>query len=296
MDCLQKTFWVGLFLCISLQGLASDPNLVGWWKLDESSGAVASDSSGNGYDGSLQGDPNWVAGKIGNALYLDGMGDYVDCNDVAAFDLADNFTVCAWVLTSYTADHQTILSKAEVPANYALDIVKASEGGGLRFFGYENYTAKGIIAMTGPSIADGTWHHVAGTFDGVHWVLYDNGNVYDTKFQAGSLTPTAESLQIGYRQTDGDFRGLIDDVRIYDRALGYEEIAVLVGRRVLRVTQAYDTIQAAVDDANDLDIIIVADGVYTGPGNWDIDLSGKAITLKSENGPTKCIIDASGVG
>jgi hypothetical protein len=56
----------------------------------------------------------------------------------------------------------------------------------------------------------------------------------------------------------------------------------------------FNNIQAAVDDSNDGDFIIVADGVYTGDGNRDIDFLGKAITLRSEKGPQNCIIDCQG--
>lgn len=58
-----------------------------------------------------------------------------------------------------------------------------------------------------------------------------------------------------------------------------------------KVPDNYPTIQAAINDASDGDIIIVADGIYTGEGNYDIDFKGKSITLKSENGPENCIID-----
>jgi hypothetical protein len=56
----------------------------------------------------------------------------------------------------------------------------------------------------------------------------------------------------------------------------------------------FSNIQAAIDDSNDGDTIIVADGTYTGDGNRDIDFLGKAITLRSENGPGNCIIDCNG--
>jgi len=56
----------------------------------------------------------------------------------------------------------------------------------------------------------------------------------------------------------------------------------------------FNNIQAAINDANDWDTVLVADGIYTGPGNRDIDFMGKAITLKSENGPENCAVDCNG--
>ena len=56
----------------------------------------------------------------------------------------------------------------------------------------------------------------------------------------------------------------------------------------------FNTIQAAINDSNDGDTILVADGIYTGEGNRDIDYLSKAITLRSENGPESCIIDCEG--
>ncbi len=58
-----------------------------------------------------------------------------------------------------------------------------------------------------------------------------------------------------------------------------------------RVPGVYPTIQAAIDDASEGDTIWIADGQYSGEGNFDIDFKGKAITVKSENGPENCIID-----
>ena len=72
-------------------------------------------------------------------------------------------------------------------------------------------------------------------------------------------------------------------------------LAGVVQAETLLVPSEYGTIQSAIDDANDWDVIIVADGVYTGEGNRDLDCLGKAITVRSENGPENCIIDCNGI-
>jgi hypothetical protein len=69
-------------------------------------------------------------------------------------------------------------------------------------------------------------------------------------------------------------------------------VALEVGTK-LSVPVEYQTIQDAIDAAKDADMIVVADGTYTGPGNRDIDFGAKAITVRSENGPENCIIDCN---
>ncbi len=71
-------------------------------------------------------------------------------------------------------------------------------------------------------------------------------------------------------------------------------IAAPASAKDLLVPKEYKTIQAAIDDANKGDTVIVADGTYTGRGNRDIEFKGKAITVMSERGPENCIIDCQG--
>lgn len=70
-------------------------------------------------------------------------------------------------------------------------------------------------------------------------------------------------------------------------------VSLYVGE-VLYVPGEYGSIQAAIDDSNHADTVIVADGTYTGEGNRDIEFKGKAIRVRSQNGPSNCIIDCNG--
>ncbi len=71
------------------------------------------------------------------------------------------------------------------------------------------------------------------------------------------------------------------------------QVVLHVGK-LLRVPTEYQTIQAAIDAAADYDAVLVADGIYKGEGNRDIDFRGKVIMVKSENGPQNCIVDCEG--
>jgi len=73
-----------------------------------------------------------------------------------------------------------------------------------------------------------------------------------------------------------------------------EAIVKISFPRTLHVPSEYKTIQSSLDAAVDSDIVLVAEGLYSGDGNRDLDFKGKSITLRSENGPESCIIDCNG--
>jgi parallel beta-helix repeat protein len=90
------------------------------------------------------------------------------------------------------------------------------------------------------------------------------------------------------------------DITVYtqytenDITLETEFTVQILPPRKLHVPAEYDTIQAAIDAAEYREIVLVADGIYTGDGNRDLDFKNKSITVKSQNGPENCTIDCNG--
>ncbi len=88
-------------------------DLAAYWKFDETSGTKAIDSSGNGNDGTLVGDPKWVAGRFGGALEFDG-NDYVDCGLAPEFDITDFITFTSWIkVVEFDKAWNIVLSKGD---------------------------------------------------------------------------------------------------------------------------------------------------------------------------------------
>src|SRR4030042_2476712 len=115
----RKLFYLFCFiLLISLTASSVvegfDPTLVGWWKLDETSGTIAADSSGYGNNGTIYGNPQWVMGNIGGALQFDGNGNYVDCGTSTVLQVRDQITLACWIKApAIAASWATIIYKGD---------------------------------------------------------------------------------------------------------------------------------------------------------------------------------------
>jgi len=221
----------------------TDPNLIGWWKLDETSGTIAADSSSNGNDGALMGDPQWVSGWINGALNLDGDGDYVDCGYDPIFDIATNeMTVAAWVTIRSNANAwQVIAAKGEYA--WRLSAVNMDPRFHFGITWWDIPSTFGVDGVT--SVGYDEWHHVAGSFDGTNINVYLDGVLDASATTTEPIGTNTESLLIGNNPYDlvRYWDGLIDDVRIYGRALSQSEI------RDLMPTQLKATFPNPVDGA-----------------------------------------------
>jgi hypothetical protein len=197
----------------------------GSWHFDEGSGTIAFDSSGNNNNGTLVNGPAWVDGKFGKALSFDGVDDYVSIPNSPSINLGtDDFTLVAWIKAAISQPtYPQILSKRSTTNDGFLF--------GLWFNGklYMQIQGTNYPTATGPDLRDNNWHHVVAVRSGSTVTYYIDGA------NKGSFTSTASmssthALWIGRDEpapSTTPFNGLIDEVLIYKRALGEEEISDL---------------------------------------------------------------------
>ncbi len=204
--------------------------LIGWWKLNDGSGTVAVDSSGYDNDGTFEGNPQWVEGKIGGALDFDGTNDYVDCGNDPLFGIDTNqMTVAAWVTVRSNANAwQVIAAKGEYAWRLSNVNLDPRFHFGITWWNQPNtYSVDGSTA-----VGFNEWHHVAGSFDGTNINVYLDGVLDGSATTPEPIGTNDENVLIGNSPYDlvRFWDGLIDDVRIYNVALTPEELAdVMIG-------------------------------------------------------------------
>ena len=207
--------------------------LVAYWPFDEGVGTMTFDASGHGHTGTLVNDPQWIGGP---SLDFDGVNDYVD---VGTLDVTGGaLTLAAWIysrdLANCVANDCRILSKttgtAETDHYFMLSTIESGANTRLRFRLKTDGVTSTLIASSG-NLPEDTWVHVATVYDGSSMLLYLNGDLVGSSGKTGSLTTNnGASAWIGGNPPEGTARpwdGLIDEVRIYDRALSAAEIRAL---------------------------------------------------------------------
>ena len=198
------------------------PGLVAAYGFEEASGSHVVDLSGKGHTGAIFGATRVTSGKFGKALSFDGISNWVTVGSSPSLNLTTGITLEAWVnpASSTTAWRDVIMKEQVGEAIYDLyaDTGDGQPGGGV-FMSAENIVSGGSL------LPANTWTHLASTYDGANQILYVNGVQVASRAQSGAIKVSAGPLRIGGDSVWGDyFQGLIDEVRVYNRALSASEI------------------------------------------------------------------------
>ncbi len=217
-------------LLVLVQEWLDGSQAVAYWNFDETAGSVASDSSENGFNGTLihMDNSDWVPGNTGNALDFDGKNDHVAVDNVCASLAGKDITISAWVKApAVNTAHQFMVS------------INSSNGTNNKIM-LGTYAGSDTLSLyesgwhdTTTTVIDNTWHHIA-------YVLEDSSNTITiyvggsdvSSFASTASVVAADVFSLGQEydagMATGDFySGQLDDVRIYARALSEAEIAEL---------------------------------------------------------------------
>jgi len=225
-----------------VKGQAVEEGLVSYWPFDERDieGDTVKDIWGKN-DGALKGTPKTVEGKVREALEFGGGSDYVNCGDDESLRIGRALTIEFWFKANRdTLDDNIIALTDGNTTNY---IISSYENPDRLSFTRED-SADANYQLNGSTAIDKNWRHVAAVDDGKTFYLYLDGKLDSSQnfsfkpyTQAGALyiaqSPEAWS-------TNGYFRGLIDEVRIYNRALSEVEVNRNMNAEGLAVASSTD--------------------------------------------------------
>ncbi|MFH0806481.1 MAG: LamG-like jellyroll fold domain-containing protein [Candidatus Brennerbacteria bacterium] len=207
-----------------------DYNVVGYWHLDEGTSTSAYDASGYGNTGMLTTGPTWQSGsscKAGSCLSFDGADDYVilpSVNPTAAI------TVTAWIKSNSSSGYS---GAWQLISKYSAYILGTGSTGGknINFIVYTNNSWRygTYYTVSDPQ----NWHFFAGVYDSATQLkkLYMDGVQRTSDTVTSTINADTGPIHLAHRESVGvgvdHFGGVIDEVRIYDRALSATEIEAL---------------------------------------------------------------------
>lgn len=190
--------------------------LVAWWPGDGS----ATNLAGSG-DGAMRNGATFAAGRVGRAFSFDGVDDFVQVDHHPVLNPSDAITVLAWIKpAAHVGRYDPIVRKSSGANGYALEF-------------YDDLAVFWVHVGSwhssyGAPVPLQSYSHVAGVFDGSKVSLFVNGRLIGSGIPAsGRMTPASGSLNIGRDPSNPDrfFRGQIDEVAIFARALSAAEIS-----------------------------------------------------------------------
>ncbi len=199
---------------------AQSSGLVAAYNFNETSGTTVTDASGNANTGTIVGATRMPSGKFGGALSFNGTNARVTVPDSASLDLTNAMTLEAWVSPTVAPSGWRAIIDKDVDRYYLMAGTSSQNRPGVGgTFGTTNQNVFGTATL-----AVNTWTHLAATYDRATIRLFVNGVQVSTAAQTAAVSTSNAVLTIGADFYGEYFAGLIDEVRIYNRALSAAEI------------------------------------------------------------------------
>ena len=209
--------------------------LAGFWIFNEGSGDKVNDLSGNNNNGTLTNislpstsTSGWNTGRLGPSIAFDGIDDFINIGNV--LDLGSTFTISIWSKYYTTGNpDRTLLSKMPntiIWWDLQVRSSVATSNAGKYNFQFDDDVTKAVLLSTN-RIDDSQWHHAVVTRDATGYKLYVD-TILNSSFGNNGNISNSGSIQIGSNTYQGlYFNGMIDEVRIWNRALSSTERSTL---------------------------------------------------------------------
>ena len=199
--------------------ITGSTSLAAAYGFNETAGTVTADLSGHALNGTVTA-ATWTAGKFGNGLEFNGVNSWVTVADSNWLDLTTGMTLEAWIKPTVGGGWQTVLMK-ETATGHTFALYSDGTGGP----GAHAQTSADVISNSGVPLPLNVWTHLAATYDGTTLRLFVNGVQASSRAMTGAMVASSLPLRIGGNSVWGEqFAGVIDEVRIYNRALTAAEI------------------------------------------------------------------------
>ncbi len=230
----------GFLLSVMIAGTAN-ADMVAYYKFEGN----ANDSSGNNLHGIEKGNISYVAGVSDQAIDLDGKDSYmVDCGADAAFDIGNQITVACWIkVNQFDREWQTIIAKGD-------DSWRISRSGATNqlHFACSGLTPSPPWVNGNINVNNGKWHHAVGVYDGARMYLYVDGILDVSRDAHGMINTSTSPVYIGEnaQKTGRYFKGLIDELTIFNHALNTDKIKQLYSKGTASVSGTTDTVWSQV--------------------------------------------------
>lgn len=198
-----------------------DKGLVGYWTFDEGSGTTVYDSSGNGNNGTLYNSPLWQSGsscESGSCILFNGTNNYINVPSSSSLNPGMDLSLLSWVYWNGGTAEENIVTKENA---YEYRVLS-----GVVNFATNPWSWRG----GGTPVTTGQWYHVAVVHQGQgNQKIYINGIETYNAASGGSISSNTSVVTVGARGggTQSFFNGLLDGVRIYNRALSAGEILTI---------------------------------------------------------------------